>query len=146
MNRLPEVTGFTEEVRRLFDEIEREDPLSSRTTLGIWTPPLDVVETDHEVELVLDVAGVPARSVRVVLRGASVLVAGEKLPPPEGPGATAFHLVERGFGRFARAVHIPGALDTSAARARLAGGELRVTIPKRAERRGQVIPVSVETT
>ena len=57
--------------------------------------------------------------------------------------STAFHLVERGFGRFARAVRLGRPCDASRATARLANGELRVTVPKIAERRGKAIPIQI---
>ena len=61
-----------------------------------------------------------------------VVVAGEKiLGPPAGTGGGDFHLVERGFGRFARAVRVCGRRSTAAGRrARLVNGELRVVLPK----------------
>jgi HSP20 family molecular chaperone IbpA len=58
---------------------------------------------------------------------------------------TSYHLVERDFGRFARAVRIHTSVDASRARATLAHGELRVALPKLVERRGREILVPVET-
>jgi HSP20 family molecular chaperone IbpA len=56
---------------------------------------------------------------------------------------SSFHLVERGFGRFARTVRIGRACDGSRAHARLVKGELRISIPKIAERRGQTFEIQV---
>jgi hypothetical protein len=47
-----------------------------------------------------------------------------------------FHLVEREFGRFARAVPIGVALDAGRANATLADGELTVHLPNLADRLG----------
>jgi HSP20 family protein len=63
--------------------------------------------------------------------------------PRRGRGDSSFHLVERGFGRFARAVRLSGAVDASRASASLVDGELRVSLPKIAERRGRAIHVAV---
>ena len=58
--------------------------------------------------------------VRVLIKDGVVLLVGEKLPPdPAGRADATFHLVERGFGRFARAVRLSGAVDAGRARARL---------------------------
>ena len=54
-------------------------------------------------------------------------------------------LVERDFGRFARAVKINAAIDGSQARARLANGELRVVLPRIADRRGAGLLVPIDT-
>ena len=56
---------------------------------------------------------------------------------------SSFHLVERGYGRFARGVRLGRACDTSKARATLANGALRVSIPKIADRRNRAIPIAI---
>ena len=82
----------------------------------------------------MDLPGVDPAAVRVVGKGDSVLIAGEKAAR-RGRGESSFHLVERGYGRFARVVRLARACDTSKARATLIDGELRVSVPKIAERR-----------
>jgi HSP20 family molecular chaperone IbpA len=73
-----------------------------------------------------------------------VIIAGGKMPPNPGERAEAsFHLVERDFGRFARAVRLTGAFQTARASATLANGELRVRVPKLEERRGCDIAVPI---
>ena len=73
----------------------------------------------------------------------ALLIAGEKPARRSGP-ESSFHLVERGFGRFARTVRLARACDVSRAHATLAGGELRVSIPKIAERRGRTIQIAIK--
>jgi HSP20 family protein len=135
-----EVGEFAEEVRRIFLELGRS--ASPEALSGECVPPLDVYETDEALEVALDVPGVDAQSVRVVVKGNAILIAGEKTPR-RGRGDSSFHLVERGFGRFARLVRLTTACDGGRARAVLADGELRVTLPKIVERRGQTIQVPI---
>jgi HSP20 family protein len=73
-----------------------------------------------------------------------VIVAGEKAPARTGEEQT-YHLVEREFGRFARAVRVNGSFDIQHARATMRHGELIVVLPKLTERRGRAhrIPVSL---
>lgn len=135
---------LTEEIRLLFDELEQAGVVAPHA--GECRPAVDVLETDDRFEIVVDLPGVPAKAIKVLLKDAVVLVAGEKIPQDAAARAGAdFHLVERGFGRFARAVRLRGAIDGARARARLTGGELRVVIPKMAERRGQPITVPIDT-
>ena len=71
-----------------------------------------------------------------------MLIVGEKArrrPHAE----SSFHLVERDFGRFARVIRVGRACNFAEARARLANGELRVSLPKIADRRGLTIPISI---
>lgn len=106
------------------------------------SPALDVLETDAGVELVMDLPGVAASSLQIVFSRNVLIVAGEKLPAREQADA-AFHLAERGFGRFARAVRLEGAYDAGRAHASLAAGELRVRLPRIEERRGREIRIAI---
>ena len=61
-----------------------------------------------------------------------------------GGAESSFHLVERGFGRFARAVRLGRPVDARHAEATLTAGELRIRIPKVTDRRGQAIPIALK--
>jgi len=93
--------------------------------------------------VVVDVPGVPADSLRVAIRRNTVLVVGAKLPPGSLPSAR-FHVAERAFGRFARAVRLVGAVDARRGKATVTGGQLRVILPRLQDRRGQMIAIPVE--
>jgi len=134
---------LADDVRRLFRDIERQ---TGRTGVaGQCTPPIDVLETDEIIELVVDLPGVTREDVRVILKGSVIVVAGEKTPEPRDEQARAgdFHLVERGFGRFARAIRVATAFDGGRARATMTAGELRVVLPRIHDRRGRAQGVAV---
>ncbi|MBI4886995.1 MAG: Hsp20 family protein [Acidobacteria bacterium] len=137
-----EATEFADDIRQLFDELARALPRERRALSGDCHPSLDVIETDAAVEVAVDVAGVPADALRILFRAGMLLVVGEKAPA--AGGGEQFHLVEREFGRFARAVRLAAALDLARARATLRDGELRIQLPKLEERRGRPhhIPVA----
>lgn len=137
-----EVGEFSEEVRRVFLELGRAYGPDSLT--GECSPAVDVYETDEHLEIVVDLPGVDPQAVRVVIKGAAVLIAGEKTPR-RGRGDASFHLVERGFGKFARLVRITAACDTGRAQAAMAEGELRVSLPKMTDRRGRAFRVPIAT-
>jgi HSP20 family protein len=133
-----EAVEFGDELPQLFREIARLGFGGELT--GECAPAVDVYETDQTVEITMDLPGVAHEAVRIVAKGPTVLVAGEKRPR-RGRGDSSFHLVERGYGRFARAVRVPTACDTARATAELTGGELRVSLPKIAEQRSRAIPI-----
>ena len=130
---------FGEEARRLLDDAERGAGSTSE-----WSPPLDVIETAATIEVVLDVPGVMPDALQVLLSRGTVVVAGHKRPPACDHGDAAFHLAERSFGRFARAVRLAGAFDAGRAHATLSAGELRIVLPRIAERRGRDIRIEVQ--
>ncbi len=110
-------------------------------------PVVDVFETDRSVEIVLDLPGVSADAIRILFKAGVLLIVGEKeRPDMSRRGPSSFHLVERDFGRFARAVRINAAIDGAQARARLVNGELRVVLPRIVERRGGGVMVPIDST
>ena len=131
-----ELGDFTAEVRQVFLELGRA--FGSESPAGECAPALDVFETDDMLEITVDLPGVDRAAIRIVGKGDSVLIAGEKAAR-RAHRESSFHLVERGYGRFARVVRLGRACDTSRARATLVEGELRVSIPKIAEKRGKAI-------
>ena len=134
------------DVQRLFEDLARRRPDRRHVVAGECMPGVDVFETDRTVEIVLDLPGVAADALRVLIKAGMVLIVGEKERPLLAQNTPAsFHLVERDFGRFARAVRIGGAVQADQARARLSHGELRVVLPRRDERRGQGVLVPIDT-
>ena len=148
LSRLPvstDVGDVSADVRKLFDELARQRP-DRRQITGECLPLLDVFETQDALDLVLDVPGIAVANLRIVVKAGVVIVAGEKDRPEPRPQAPAsFHLVERDFGRFARAVRVQVAVDAARATATLRDGELRIVLPKIPERRGRPIPVAIAT-
>jgi HSP20 family protein len=137
---------LAEDVQRLLDDLSRRRPDRRHMVAGECMPVVDVFETERTVEIVVDLPGVSIDSVRVLFKGGVVLIVGEKERPDLSKRTPAsFHLVERDFGRFARAVRISAAIDGAQARARLASGELRVVLPRLKERRGGGILVPIES-
>src|SRR5262245_2563442 len=132
---------FTDEVRRIFAELGRA--FGPESLAGECSPPLDVYETDDTVEITVDLPGVATTAIRVLAKADGVLIAGEKTAR-RSRAESSFHLVERGYGRFARVVRLGHPCDTVNAQASLTGGELRVSIPKISDRRGRAVPIAVK--
>jgi HSP20 family protein len=135
---------LTEDIRELFEDLAASLKHEQRAYSGECHPTLDVLETDEAIEVIVDVSGIPANALRVLYRESVLIVAGEKAPVPVTEEQT-FHLVEREFGRFARAVRLTGAFDIQQARASVRDGELTVVLPKLVDRRGRGhrIPVTM---
>jgi HSP20 family protein len=141
---LAEVRDLADEVRLLFDDLDRARPLDRRLLPGVFSPTLDARESDDAVEIIVDLPGVVLDDIRILIKGSVVIIAGGKMPPnPCERAEASFHLVERDFGRFARAVRLTGAFNAALSTATVSGGELHVRIPKIEERRGREIMVQV---
>jgi HSP20 family protein len=123
--------------RRFLDD----DPAGGAT--GEYAPPMDVLETAESIEILLDVPGVPASGIRLLFSQGTLVIAGHKTPAVCPHREAAFHLAERSFGRFVRAVRLTGAIDAGRASATLSHGELRVVLPRIEERRGREIRIEI---
>jgi len=134
-----EIGDFSDEVRRVFMEVSRA---GGESLAGECSPPIDVFETDDAVEIAVDLPGVEAAAVRVIGKGDNILVAGEKAPR-RARRESSFHLVERGYGRFARVIRLTRACDTAKARASFRDGLLRISVPKIADRRAVAITIAI---
>lgn len=133
---------LSEDVQSLLGEIEAGLPGAGAPDADC-RPPLDVIETATSVEVVVDIPGVQPAAVRVAIREGMLLIVGAKRAGPFEPHAK-YHLAERSYGRFARAVRLTGAFDGRGARARVHAGQLRVVLPVVEERRGRLLTIPVE--
>ena len=135
-----DIEGFADDIRRIFQELGRA--FSAESLAGECSPGIDVYETDDSLEVVADLPGVDTGSIRLLGKGDGLLIAGDK-PARRTAGESSFHLVERGYGRFARVVRLDRPCNLSNARATLTHGELRISIPKIEDRRDRVIRISI---
>ena len=129
------------ERRELPDDLRRL--LEAGPAAVEYTPPIDVLETETAIEILLDLPGVSASQIDVVFSRNVLLISGDKIPAAHDLDDAAFHIAERAFGRFARAIGLEGAFDAARTSATLVNGELRVVLPRLKERRGAKIRIPV---
>ena len=129
-----------DEARRLLDTLDRGGAPQAATEC---TPPIDVIETQTTLEVVMDIPGVAADDIQVAFARNMLVIAGRKSPSRCDHRDAAFHLAERAFGSFTRAVRMTAAYDAGAATATLSAGELRIVLPRITERRGTEIRIPV---
>jgi HSP20 family protein len=119
--------------------------LDTHAAAAECSPPLDIIETDDGIEIVVDLPGLPASAIDVIYARNVVLIAGQKTPSTCQHGDVAFHLAERAFGRFGRAISVDGAFDAGRAIATLADGVLSIVLPRIDDRRGAQIRIPIGT-
>jgi HSP20 family protein len=89
---------------RLHREIFRPAPTNSRRPT--WEPPIDILETQHDVLVLVALPGVDADQVEATIDGADLVIAGARILPPEMQTAI-IHRLELPQGRFERRVRLP---------------------------------------
>jgi HSP20 family protein len=132
---------LADDLRALLDELDRTGAPADPAR-GEYEPAVDVVETGEALEVVVNVPGVSADLIRLLARPTAILIVGDKRSS-RAPAGAIFHLAERGSGRFARVIHLSNAYDARRATASLHQGELRVTVPKHSEPRGEAVPIPI---
>jgi HSP20 family molecular chaperone IbpA len=87
-----------EQLRRQFFEPAREGGLRAR-----WEPPIDVLETERELSIIVALPGVAPDAVQVQIEAGTLIVAGSRALPSRGNQASIVRL-EIPYGRFERRI------------------------------------------
>ncbi len=94
----------------------------------VFTPEVDIFETEKEITLLADMPGVAADDVTIDLKEGVLNLSGE-VKPWEGPEETDV-LVEFEIGKYYRQFTLSDAIDQDKIDAKLEDGVLRLTLPK----------------
>jgi len=94
----------------------------------VFTPSVDIFETDHEITLLADLPGVTTNSLTIDLRENTLTLTGE-VEPFEGAGEEDI-MIEYEIGKYSRQFTLSSVIDQSKIDAKLAGGVLRLSLPK----------------
>jgi HSP20 family molecular chaperone IbpA len=94
----------------------------------VFTPEVDIFETDREITLLADMPGVAPDSVNIDLREGVLTLTGD-VRPWEGPEESDV-LIEFEIGKYHRRFTLSDAVDPDKIEAKLEDGVLRLTLPK----------------
>ena len=103
------------------------DPMARQGWAG---PRMDVRETENAYELAIELPGVPKEAIQVGVYENTVTI-GAEVAQPKPEEEQNWLLRERGFGKFARNLTLPDAVDQEASQARYADGVLYLTLQKK---------------
>lgn len=103
-------------------------------------PRLDVIETDDDIRVVMDVAGVDPNLIQVNILGNMLTIKGHKPPTPAEAGETV-HLNERSQGDFERSIPMPAPVNHEDVSAESKNGVLTILLMKSEGAKSRQIPV-----
>ncbi len=124
------------EVSRLRREMDRlwEDYFAPRfrglLPEGEWAPAVDVSESDDKVTVKVELPGLDAKDIDISVTGEVLTVKGEKKSEREEKKEN-YHLVERSYGSFSRALKLPATVEVDKIEAKYEKGVLTVACPKK---------------
>jgi HSP20 family protein len=104
------------------------------TTVPVWEPPVDILETDNEVLVLVALPGVHPDRVEAAIEDGVLAIVGVRVLPAALQTAT-IHRLELPQGRFERRVRLPPGRYSDVRRAS-ADGCLVITLQKREPFRG----------
>jgi len=105
----------------------------------VFTPSVDIFETDRELTLLADLPGVTAENLTIDLRENTLTLTGE-VEPFERANEEDI-LIEYEIGKYYRQFSLSNVIDQSKINANLTDGVLRLTLPKVEEAKPRKIEV-----
>ena len=114
-----------------------EAPLSTTA----WNPSVDIFENDNEVVMKAELPGMNAKDIEVRLENNVLVLKGERHFEKEAKEEN-YHRVEREYGAFSRSFSLPTAVDAEKVNAEYKDGVLKITLPKKEERKPKPIKIA----
>ncbi len=114
----------TQKCRGAFYCSEIEAPASS-----FWKPNTDIFESEEQVKIRIELAGVPRENVCIELKGGKLKVSGVR-PERRPDERIYYHQLEWNYGRFMRIISLPETVEHNDISATLDEGILEIIISK----------------
>ena len=109
-----------------------------------WAPAVDVSEDDNEYLITADLPDVKKDEVKVELENGTLTITGERTrEKKEKDKKKKYHRVERSYGRYSRAFHVPDDVATDNVVASFKDGVLKVHLPKCEKKKPKSVKVKV---
>ena len=105
----------------------------------VFTPSVDIFETDRELTLLADLPGVTAENLNIDLRENTLTLTGDIVPFEKADEEDI--LIEYETGKYHRQFSLSNVIDQSKIDAKLTDGVLRLTLPKVEEAKPRKIEV-----
>lgn len=134
-----ELAAIQNEMNRLFNTLFEEG--DTRTHARRWIPAIDLVETDEDFLLRVDLPGLSASDVVLELKDNVLTISGERRPDEQE--REGYHRLERASGSFARSLTLPEGIDPERVLATFDRGVLEIRIPKPEQIKSSKVEISI---
>jgi HSP20 family protein len=124
------VINIQREMEWLIEEVVSRKPPAVRFAPRTWQPSIDVYETDKEVVVLVELAGIKEDEIEAFVENNVLIIKGERRDIKQGIKRT-YSQMEILWGPFERDVALPVNVDTGQVEAFYEGGFLEIIIPKR---------------
>lgn len=136
------VSNLRREMDRIFNELI---PFSwrlddSETGMSRWTPTTDMMETDNEYLVEVELPGLTKNDIQINCQDNVLSIEGERRQEnrEENPG---YLRTERSYGAFKRSIILPTSILEDKVKATFKNGILKVTVPKAEKSKRKAVPI-----
>lgn len=139
-----DLVSLQEKMNRLFENsLSKNLEPGDEGTVGAWSPPVDILESDTEIILRAEIPGIELSQVELHIDGHILTIRGERRFDQDSK-REQYHRLERFYGPFHRSFTLPNTVDKDRVKAKLRDGILEVKLPKVDAAEGKTIPISVK--
>ena len=132
----PGMRAFQDTMNRLFAE-----PAANGRP---WVPPVDILETEHELVVKADVPDLKFEDIDVRMENGPLTIRGER-KFEKSVNEESYLRVERAYGSFTRTFSLPNTVNAEGINASYSNGVLTVHMPKREESKPKQVKINVST-
>lgn len=108
-----------------------------------WYPPLDIFETQEEIIVIAELAGVNKDNLDLEINSRAIRIAGRRIGVPPAENGK-YRLAEIQYGNFERVLYLPSAIDTDSVSAAYKKGLLHIRVNKLKMGARHNVPISDE--
>lgn len=138
-----DILSIQDRMNRLFDNIiVRSKGDEDTLARGVWSPPVDIYETEDSIVLKAELPGVNKDDVSVEVKDNLLILRGERKFEKDVKEEN-YHRMERAYGAFQRSFTLPNIVDKEKVKAKYKDGVLEIALPKASEAKLKQIKVEV---
>jgi HSP20 family protein len=134
------VVNIQREMGRLMDEVVSRKPPTVRFSPKTWQPAIDVYETDSEVVVLVELAGIKEAEIEVTVHNGVLTIRGERKDIKQGIKRT-YSQMEILWGPFERDITLPANVNVDQIKAFYEAGILEVVLPKLGEEKPRRVDI-----
>lgn len=138
------VDKMKQEMSRLLDHFAGSKVPMVRFSHTIWEPSIDVYETDAEIVVTIELAGVKRADMEITVDNRTFIIRGQRRKVLPGSRKGTYHQMEIASGFFERRITLPVAADATNAKASCENGLVKIILPKVINER--TLKISIRTS
>jgi HSP20 family protein len=137
------VRRIQEEMDLLFDHFYKIRHSPVLTAKRLWRPPTDVFETENQVVVLVEIAGMQQKDLNVTLSDNVLVIRGDRQEKTLAD-KTFYRNMEINYGTFERNIYLPESVDPQNVKAEYRDGFLEIRLGKREGKRSEAKEIKIE--